>query len=101
MSKRKKKIQMPGAARAGIGLLIIGALLVGFGQYLERGALSLYGVIIVASGFVLTCLLQLLLNAELKSRMLLLFLFFFLKVRYAYRTGYTLLLTVILQSCHC
>jgi hypothetical protein len=53
LSKKKKKIQMPGAARAGIGLLIMGALLVGFGQYLERGALSLYGVIIVASGFVL------------------------------------------------
>jgi hypothetical protein len=53
LSKRKNKIQMPGAARAGIGLLIMGALLVGFGQYLERGALSLYGVIIVASGFVL------------------------------------------------
>jgi hypothetical protein len=27
--------------------------LVAFGQYLERGALSLYGVIIVACGFVL------------------------------------------------
>jgi len=51
--KKKKSIQMPGAARAGIGLLIMGALLVGFGQYFERGALSLYGVIIVASGFVL------------------------------------------------
>lgn len=51
--KKKKKIQMPGAARAGIGLLIIGALLAAFGQYLERGALSLYGVIIVACGFVL------------------------------------------------
>jgi hypothetical protein len=51
--KKKKKIRMPGAARAGIGLLIIGALLVGFGQYFERGALSLYGVIIVAGGFVL------------------------------------------------
>ena len=44
---------MPGAARAGIGLLIMGALLVGFGQYFERGALSLYGVIIVAGGFIL------------------------------------------------
>lgn len=44
---------MPGAARAGISLLIVGALLVGFGQYLERGALSLYGVIIVAVGFIL------------------------------------------------
>jgi hypothetical protein len=51
--KKKKKMQMPGAARAGISLLIMGALLVGFGQYFERGALSLYGVIIVACGFVL------------------------------------------------
>ena len=53
MSKKKRNIQMPGSARAGIGLLIMGALLVAFGQYLERGALSLYGVIIVACGFVL------------------------------------------------
>jgi hypothetical protein len=52
-NKKKKKMQMPGAARAGISLLIMGALLVGFGQYLERGALSLYGVIIVAAGFIL------------------------------------------------
>jgi hypothetical protein len=51
--KRRKKIRMPGAARAGISLLIMGALLVGFGQYFERGALSLYGVIIVAGGFIL------------------------------------------------
>ena len=56
MSKKKadkNKIRMPGAARAGISLLIMGALLVGFGQYFERGALSLYGVIIVAGGFIL------------------------------------------------
>jgi hypothetical protein len=58
LSKKKKeedknKIRMPGAARAGISLLIMGALLVGFGQYFERGALSLYGVIIVAGGFIL------------------------------------------------
>jgi hypothetical protein len=51
--KRRKKIRMPGAARAGISLLIMGALLVGFGQYFERGALSLYGVIIVTGGFML------------------------------------------------
>jgi hypothetical protein len=51
--RRRKKIRMPGAARAGISLLIMGALLVGFGQYFERGALSLYGVIIVAGGFIL------------------------------------------------
>jgi hypothetical protein len=51
--KIKKKVQMSGAARAGISLLIVGALLVAFGQYLERGALSLYGVIIVSAGFIL------------------------------------------------
>jgi len=51
--KNKKRMKMPGAARAGISLLIMGALLAAFGQYLERGALSLYGVIIVACGFVL------------------------------------------------
>jgi uncharacterized membrane-anchored protein len=51
--EKKKKVQMPGAARAGISLLIMGAILVGFGQYFERDALSLYGVIIVAGGFVL------------------------------------------------
>ncbi len=44
---------MPRSAQAGISLLIIGALLVAFGQYFGRGALSLYGVIIVACGFVL------------------------------------------------
>jgi hypothetical protein len=51
--KKKKKIRMPGAARVGISLLIMGALLVGFGQYLDRDALSLYGVIMVAGGFIL------------------------------------------------
>ncbi|MDQ4100962.1 MAG: hypothetical protein M3115_02080 [Thermoproteota archaeon] len=53
MSNKKRKMQMPGSVRAGIGLLIMGAMLVGFGQYLERGALSLYGVILVAGGFIL------------------------------------------------
>jgi len=52
-STKKKKVQMPGAARAGIGLLIVGAIIVGFGQYTDRGAFSLYGVIMVACGFVL------------------------------------------------
>jgi hypothetical protein len=52
-NEKKKKIRMPGAARAGISLLIMGALLVGFGEYFERGALSLYGVIIVTGGFIL------------------------------------------------
>jgi hypothetical protein len=64
--KKKKKIRMPGAARAGIGLLIMGALLVGFGQYLERGALSLYGVIIVACGFVLYMTASIIANRRAK-----------------------------------
>jgi hypothetical protein len=49
----KKKIQMPGAARAGIGLLIVGALVVGLGQYWQRDALSLYGLAMAIGGFVL------------------------------------------------
>jgi len=49
----KKKVQMSGFARIGVGLLIIGALLVAFGQYGGREAVALYGVIIVVAGFVL------------------------------------------------
>ena len=44
---------MSGPARAGIGLLIIGAIIVGLGQYTNRGAFSLYGLIMVVCGFVL------------------------------------------------
>ncbi|MEW5840875.1 hypothetical protein [Nitrososphaera sp.] len=49
----KPKIRMPAAARAGIGLLIMGGIIVGLGEYTQRGALSLYGIIMVAGGFVL------------------------------------------------
>ncbi|HKX82515.1 MAG TPA: hypothetical protein VJL54_09700 [Nitrososphaera sp.] len=49
----KKKVQMPGAARAGIGLLILGAIVVGLGQYFERDAFSLYGLAMAVGGFVL------------------------------------------------
>lgn len=44
---------MPGAARAGIGLLVMGGIIVAFGSYFERDALSLYGLIMVAGGFTL------------------------------------------------
>jgi hypothetical protein len=47
----KNKIEMSGSARAGIGILVMGALLLGIGQYQERGALSLYGLIMAISGF--------------------------------------------------
>lgn len=49
----KPKIRMPGAARAGIGLLVVGGILVGVGTVADRGALSLYGLAMVAGGFVL------------------------------------------------
>lgn len=44
---------MPGAARAGIGLLVVGGIVVGLGQYYERDAVSLYGLAMVIAGFVL------------------------------------------------
>jgi len=44
---------MPGAARAGIGLLISGALVVGLGQYWERDSVSLYGLAMAIGGFIL------------------------------------------------
>jgi hypothetical protein len=46
-----KKIRMPGSARAGLALLFVGAIFVGVGTYLNRGALSLYGLIMVIGGF--------------------------------------------------
>ncbi|MEP0824923.1 MAG: hypothetical protein HRF40_05505 [Nitrososphaera sp.] len=49
----KKKMQMSGYARIGIGLLILGALLAAFGQYGGREAVAIFGVVMVACGFVL------------------------------------------------
>ena len=49
----KPKIHMPGGARAGIGLLIMGGIIVGLGEYFDRGAWSLYGLAMVGGGFVL------------------------------------------------
>jgi membrane-bound ClpP family serine protease len=42
---------MPGSARAGLALLLVGAIFVGIGTYINRGALSLYGLIMVIAGF--------------------------------------------------
>ncbi|HEX9677357.1 hypothetical protein [Nitrososphaera sp.] len=49
----KPKMRMPGAARAGVGLLVVGGLIVGIGTYMDRGVMSLYGLAMVAGGFVL------------------------------------------------
>ena len=46
-------MQMSGFARIGIGLLLIGALLAAFGQYSEREAVAVFGVVMVVCGFVL------------------------------------------------
>jgi hypothetical protein len=47
----KNKIAMPSSARAGIAILVMGALLLGIGYYQERGALSLYGLVMSIGGF--------------------------------------------------
>jgi hypothetical protein len=47
----KKKKEMPGSARAGIAILVLGAILLGIGYYQDRGALSLYGLIMSICGF--------------------------------------------------
>ena len=47
------KINMPGSVRAGLFLLVLGAICVGIGTYFERGALSLYGFVIAVGGFLL------------------------------------------------
>lgn len=46
-----KKIRMPGSARAGLALLVVGAIFVGIGTYLNRGGFSLYGFIMAVAGF--------------------------------------------------
>ena len=42
MSKRKAR--MPGAARTGIGLLVMGGIISGVGQYYQRDVVALYGL---------------------------------------------------------
>lgn len=49
----KPKIQMPGAARVGIALLVVGGLIVGLGTYYDKGGVSLYGLGMVVGGFIL------------------------------------------------
>ncbi|MDN5846202.1 MAG: hypothetical protein L0H53_08010 [Candidatus Nitrosocosmicus sp.] len=50
---RPKKRKMPGPLRTGIALIILGAILVGFGSLLGREAMSMYGFIVVVGGFFL------------------------------------------------
>lgn len=50
-SSSKRKKQMPATARAGLSLLIVGAIFVGVGSYTHRGGFSLYGLPMVMVGF--------------------------------------------------
>ena len=52
-SSSKRKTQMPATARAGLSLLIVGAIFVGVGSYTHRGGFSLYGLPMVMLGFAL------------------------------------------------
>ena len=52
-SSRSRKINIPGSARAGLVLLLLGAIIVGLGSYFDGGALSLYGLIMGIAGFLL------------------------------------------------
>ena len=49
----RKNPKMPGSARVGITLLIMGAIIVGLGTFQNRQALSLYGLVFVVCGFFL------------------------------------------------
>ena len=50
---KPKKRKMPGPLRVGIALMILGAILVGFGSLSNRESVSIYGFIVVVSGFFL------------------------------------------------
>ena len=52
-SSPSRKITIPASARAGLVLLLLVALMVGSGSYFDRGALSLYGLIMAIGGFLI------------------------------------------------
>ncbi len=42
---------MPGSARVGLVLLVLGAVIVGTGTFTDREVLSIYGFVMVIMGF--------------------------------------------------
>jgi len=50
---KQKKRKMAGPLRAGIALIILGAVLVGLGSLLNRESVSTYGFVVVVGGFFL------------------------------------------------
>lgn len=53
MSHTRKRKKIPGTMRVGVALLILGAIIVGLGTYMNREGLSIYGFVIVVCGFIL------------------------------------------------
>ncbi|MER5191701.1 MAG: hypothetical protein ABJB76_08350 [Candidatus Nitrosocosmicus sp.] len=51
--RKRKNSRVPTPVRIGIVLLIVGAIIVGMGTTLNKGALSIYGFIVVVCGFFL------------------------------------------------
>jgi hypothetical protein len=67
-SNTNKINRMPRIVRTGLTLLVIGAILVGVGTYLNRGALSLYGLVLAIIGFS-TYIISSTVTAKRKRRM--------------------------------
>lgn len=53
MNNKNKRKKIPGTMRVGVALLILGAIVVGMGTYMNKEGLSIYGFIIVVCGFIL------------------------------------------------
>jgi uncharacterized membrane protein YvlD (DUF360 family) len=59
---------MPGPVRAGLFLLVLGAICVGIGTYTDKGALSLYGFVIAVAGFLLYFVSSILMRGRFRRK---------------------------------
>ena len=57
---------MPGSARIGLVLLVLGAIIVGTGTFTDREILSIYGFIMVIMGFSLYMITSIYIKKRLK-----------------------------------
>jgi hypothetical protein len=67
-SSSSRKVNIPASARSGLLLLLLGALMVGLGSYFERGAVSLYGLVIAVVGFLVYIISSVKLAKQNKKR---------------------------------
>ena len=66
--RKRKNSRVPTPVRIGIVLLIVGAIIVGIGTTLNKGALSIYGFIVVVCGFFLYFVSSLYLKRQEKRK---------------------------------